>query len=93
MEYATNYGTDKCCGCVIGAGTVVSCEVPPYAIYVDHRIIKYRFEPEICRKLQTIDYSRFDKKVIDRIKGWHRIEINKNNIDDFLKLVPVKTEM
>ena len=80
-------------GCVIGAGTVVSCEVPPYAVYVDHRIIKYRFEPEICRKLQTIDYSRFDKKVIDRIKGWHRIEINKNNIDDFLKLVPVKTEM
>ena len=31
--------------------------------------------------------------MIDRIKGWHRIEINKNNIDDFLKLVPVKTEM
>lgn len=75
-------------GCVIGAGTVVSCEVPPYAIYAGNEVIKYRFSPEICEKLERIDYSKFDQKVIAKIEGWHKIEINESNIDDFLKIVP-----
>lgn len=77
-------------GCVIGAGTVVSCEVPPYAIYAGHKVIKYRFTPEVCRKLMKIDYSRFNQNVIDRIKGWHKIEITDANVDEFLTLVPLK---
>lgn len=77
-------------GCVIGAGTVVSCEVPPYAIYAGHKVIKYRFSPEICKKLEKIDYSKFDQSVIDRIRGWHKVELNESNIDDFLKIVPQK---
>ncbi|SHK55151.1 LbetaH domain-containing protein [Hespellia stercorisuis] len=77
-------------GCVIGAGTIVSCEVPPYAIYAGNRIIKYRFEQEICEKMMMIDYSKFDKETINRLKGWHRIEINRDNIDEFLSLVPLK---
>lgn len=80
-------------GCVIGAGSVVSCEVPPYAIYAGHKIIKYRFSQEVCNKLQKIDYSKFDQAVIDRIKGWHKIEINESNADELLKLVPLKEEI
>lgn len=75
-------------GCVIGAGTIVSCEVPPYAIYAGHNVINYRFSPEICKKLERIDYSKFDQDVIDKIKGWHKVEINESNIDDFLKIIP-----
>ena len=45
-------------GSVIGANTVVSCEVPPYAIYAGGKIINYRFSPEICKKLNQIDYSK-----------------------------------
>jgi acetyltransferase-like isoleucine patch superfamily enzyme len=77
-------------GCVIGAGSVVNCEVPPYAIYADHKIIKYRFSQEVCKKLEKIDYSKFDKTVIELIKGWHKIEINESNIDELMKLVPLK---
>lgn len=77
-------------GCVIGAGTIVSCEVPPYAIYAGHKVIKYRFSPEIRKKLEKIDYSKFDQHIIDKIKGWHKVEIDESNIDDFLKIVPQK---
>lgn len=77
-------------GCVIGANTVVSCEVPPYAIYAGGKIIKYRFSPEICQKLNRIDYSKIDSSVIDKIKGWHREEITKENADDLLSVLPLK---
>lgn len=77
-------------GCVIGAGSVVSCEIPPYAIYAGHKIIKYRFTPDICRKLKQIDYSKFDQNVIDKVKGWHKVEITEANVDEFLNLVPLK---
>ena len=77
-------------GCVVGANAVVSSEVPPYAIFAGGKIIKYRFDPEVCDKLNKIDYSRVDAAKIQEIKGWHRIEINKDNIDDFMKLMPLK---
>ena len=77
-------------GCVIGAGTVVSGEVPPYAIYAGHTIIKYRFSQKICQKLNMIDYSKFDQNIIENIKGWQKIEINESNINEFIKLVPLK---
>ena len=77
-------------GCVIGANTVVSCEVPPYAIYAGGRIIKYRFSPAVCEKLNRIDYSRVDDEKIKEIKGWHKIEITEDNVDEFLKIMPMK---
>lgn len=80
-------------GCVIGAGTIVSGEVPPYAIYVGHEILKYRFEANICQKLLNIDYSKFNDEVIRNIKGWHKVEITKDNIDEFLSLVPLKNRV
>lgn len=80
-------------GCVVGANTVVSKEVPPYAIYAGGRIIKYRFSPYICEKLNQIDYSKFDDTVTEKIKGWHRIEINEENIAEFMRLVPKKQEV
>lgn len=77
-------------GCVIGAGSIVSCEVPPYAIYVGHKVIKYRFKPEICERLSKIDFSKIDKSVIKQIRGWHQIEIDENNINELLKVLPLK---
>ncbi len=77
-------------GCVIGANTVVSSEVPPYAIYAGGRIIKYRFSKEVCEKLNRIDYSKVDASKIEEIKGWHKIEINDDNVDELLKIMPLK---
>ncbi len=77
-------------GCIVGAGTIVAKEIPAYAIYAGNRIIKYRFEPDVCDKLLQIDYDKFDASVTEKIKGWHKIEIDSSNIDKFLSLVPLK---
>ena len=41
-------------GCVIGMGSVVTKDVPPYAIVAGNpaKIIRFRFDKEICEKLE-----------------------------------------
>lgn len=77
-------------GCVIGANSVVSREIPPYAIYAGGQIIKYRFSEEVCEKLNQIDYSKVDVKKIKEIKGWHAIEITEENVDELIRIMPLK---
>ncbi len=45
-------------GAIIGTGAVVTKDVPPYAIAGGNpaRVIKYRFPPEICQKLDAIQW-------------------------------------
>ncbi len=45
-------------GAVIGAGAVVAKDVPPYAVVVGNqaRVIKYRFNEEVIRRLQNIKW-------------------------------------
>lgn len=53
-------------GAVVAAGSVVTKDVPPYAIVggVPAKVIKYRFEPEMIEELMKIDYSKLDKDMI-----------------------------
>lgn len=51
-------------GAVIGAGTVVTKDVPPYAIYAGGRVIKYRFEADVIEKLMKIDYNKLTSDLI-----------------------------
>ena len=53
-------------GACIGAGTIVSKNIPPYAIVVGNppRIIKYRFDPETIKKLQLIKWWNWNPEKI-----------------------------
>jgi virginiamycin A acetyltransferase len=51
-------------GAVIAAGSVVTKNVPPYAVYTTNRIIKYRFSPEIIEKLLKLDYNKINYELV-----------------------------
>lgn len=56
-------------GAVIAAGSIVAKDIPPYAIFVGGRILRYRFSEEIIKILECFDYSSLNNESI------------KNNID------------
>ena len=53
-------------GAVVAAGSVVTKDVPPYAIVggVPAKVIKYRFTPEMIAELMRVDYSKLDKEMV-----------------------------
>jgi virginiamycin A acetyltransferase len=55
-------------GAVIGAGSVVTQDAPPFAVMVGNpaRIIKYRFTPETIEKILQLKWWEKD---IDQLKG------------------------
>lgn len=54
-------------GAVVAAGSVVTKDVPPYAIVggVPSKVIRYRFSPEIIDELLKIDYSKLTREMIE----------------------------
>lgn len=53
-------------GAVIGAGSIVAKNVPPFAIFAGNKIQKYRFSDEIISELITLDYNKLNKIIFDR---------------------------
>lgn len=53
-------------GAVVGAGSIVTKDVPPYAIVVGNpaRILKYRFDDKIIEELLKIKWWDFSDEVI-----------------------------
>lgn len=49
-------------GAVIGAGSIITHDIPPYAVVVGSpgRVIGYRFDPKIIEILMHIDYANID---------------------------------
>ena len=54
-------------GAVVAAGSLVTKNIPPYAIVggIPARIIKYRFNLNIINEMVKIDYSKLNKAIIE----------------------------
>ena len=76
-------------GVIIGAGSVVSKDIPPYAIYAGGRIVKYRFKAETICKLCLLDYSKVEK---EDIASFSEI-LNKEIDDSFFESSLYKTHL
>ena len=63
-------------GCVVGAGAVVTKDVPPYAIVagVPAKVLRYRFSPEIINRLMEIQWWKLSDEKITRIKDVFNIQ-------------------
>ena len=76
-------------GAVVAAGSVVTKNVPPYAVVggVPAKVIKYRFNESICKKLEKIDFSKLDEKTIRKHEKdfYKRVEENT-----YLSWLPLK---
>lgn len=74
-------------GAIIAAGSIVSKDVPPYAITDGRRIIKYRFSNEVINELLKIDMSKIDKEVIIKYKDIFNKEITYEDSTTICKIL------
>lgn len=73
-------------GAVVAAGTVVTKDIPPYAIVGGNpaKIIKYRFERKVIDQLVKIDFSSLSKEFIES----NITQLYDNVNDDLVKIMP-----
>lgn len=74
-------------GAVIGAGSVVKGTIPPYAIFAGGKVIKYRFSPELCQKLQAFDFSKLNWEKIKDNFDLIYTELNDDNVDKVIQQI------
>ena len=76
-------------GAIIAAGSVVTKDIPPYAIAGGNpaKIIKYRFEPEVIEKLLKVDFSKLTKEKVQKLGTKLYAEITKDNVDEIVEMV------
>jgi serine acetyltransferase len=58
-------------GAVIGAGSVVTKDIPPYAIVAGSpaKVIRYRFSPDVVDRIQASEWWNWsDERIRDQIK-------------------------
>lgn len=73
-------------GAIVGAGSIVTKNVPDYAVVVGNpsRIIKYRFDEETIKKLKKIDFSNITYDIIKQNIDLFTTKITKDVILDKL---------
>lgn len=74
-------------GAVIGAGSIVVKDIPPYAVYCGTEVKKFRFQDEeVRRKLEAFDLSKINYNDADKFFELRYEDIKKENIDRILEM-------
>lgn len=74
-------------GAVIGAGSIVTKDVPPYSIYAGNEIKKFRFSKDIIEELKKIDYKMINIDEITKKINLFYTKIDRDNIKQIVKEV------
>lgn len=77
-------------GSIIGAGSIVSRDVPPYSIFVGNKVVKSRFNPNIVKELCKIDFSAFSETDVQEYKKYLDYDVDESNIDMIIQTFPQK---
>lgn len=72
-------------GAVIGAGSVITKDIPPYAVYAGNRVIKYRFSESVIEKIRTCDISSLSNKDIEIKLSLLQQAITDENVDNIIE--------
>ena len=84
-------------GCVIGANSLVTHDVPPYAVVggIPAKLIKYRFDSHTIKELLEIKWFEYDINYLDippDIYIYDFIKTFKEHKDELPKLKPMKLD-
>ena len=79
-------------GAIIGAGSVIAKDIPPYAVVANDRIIKYRFNDKIIQELIKIDLSQISPEDIKKNRSDYLTPLNDENYMNILNHINTQGE-
>ena len=76
-------------GAIIAAGSVVTKNVPPYAIAGGNpaKVIRFRFSERIISKLMSLDFSLVSKEVAGKCLKELYLDITEENVDEVVNTI------
>lgn len=82
-----NSGVEIGQGAIIAAGSVVTKNVPPYAIVGGNpaHFIRYRFDEDLCTELCNLDLSKISIETIKKDSEMFLSKISRNDIQSLFK--------
>jgi acetyltransferase-like isoleucine patch superfamily enzyme len=74
-------------GAVVGAGSVVSKDIPPYAIVIGNpaKVVKFRFDQTLIDKMTHFQFSEVDNTFIEKKINLLYKDLNKELLDEIIK--------
>lgn len=70
-------------GAILASGCVVTKDVPPYAIVggIPAKVIKYRFEPDFCNRLNKTEWWNWPAHELKRVKHLFSKELTQETLE------------